>query len=81
MSCSINHRHGLDPMLLWLWRRLAAAAPIPPLAWDPPYAEGATLKKQKKKKMTVVCDLSSCISGQSEGSLRRAPGLPLGVHS
>ena len=40
------HRHGSDPVLLWLWRRLAAAAPIPFLARESPYA-GATLKKKK----------------------------------
>ena len=28
----------------------AAAAPIRPLAWEPPYAEGAVLEKTKKKK-------------------------------
>ena len=27
-----------DPVLLWLWYRLAAAAPIQPLAWEPPHA-------------------------------------------
>ena len=39
--------------MLWLWCRLAAAAPIRPLAWEPPYAAGAALentKIQKKKK-------------------------------
>ena len=36
-------------MLLWLWRRPATAASIPPLAWEPPYAAGAALKKQKQK--------------------------------
>ena len=30
----------LGPMLLWLWCRLAARAPIQPLAWEPPYAAG-----------------------------------------
>ena len=40
----------LDPMLLWLWHRPAAAAPIPPLAQALPYATGAALKRQKKKK-------------------------------
>ena len=35
--------------LLWLWCRRAAIAPIRPLAWEPPYAAGVTLKKTKKK--------------------------------
>ena len=35
--------------LLWLWRRPAATAQIPPLACEPPYAEGAALKKKKEK--------------------------------
>ena len=41
-----------DPALLWLWSRLAATAPIRPLAWEPPYAAGAALEKTKKKKTT-----------------------------
>ena len=28
MSCGIGPRCGLDPTLLWLWRRLAAVALI-----------------------------------------------------
>ena len=28
-----------------LWRRPAATAPIRPLAWEPPYAAGAALKR------------------------------------
>ena len=36
--------------MLWLWYRLAAAAPIRPLAWDLTYAMGTALKKTKKKK-------------------------------
>ena len=36
-----------DPALLWLWCRLAAAASIQSLAWEPPYAMGVALKKQK----------------------------------
>ena len=50
MSCGVGHRHGSDPKLLWLWHRPAATALIRPLAWGPPYAVGATLKKTKKKK-------------------------------
>ena len=30
-----------------LWCRLAARAPIGPLAWERPYAMGAALKRQK----------------------------------
>ena len=36
-----------DPALLWLWCRLAAAAPIQPLAWELPYAASAALKGKK----------------------------------
>ena len=38
-----------DLALLWLWCRLAAVAPIRPLAWELPYATGVALKKQEKK--------------------------------
>ena len=32
VNCGVGGRHGLDSKLLWLWCRLAAAAPIQPLA-------------------------------------------------
>ena len=57
VSCGVGCRRGLDPALLWLWRRLVATALIQPLAWESPYAAGAaqeiattTDKRQKKKK-------------------------------
>ena len=50
MSCGVGHRQGLDLVLLWLWCRLATAAPIGPLAWEPAYAEGVALKRRKKQK-------------------------------
>ena len=50
MSCGVGCRGGLDPTLLWLWRRPAATTPIRLLAWEPPYAVGAVLKRPKKKK-------------------------------
>ena len=57
MSCGVGRTCGSDPALLWLWCRPAAAAPIGSLAWEPPYAEGAALKKQKgkKEKKKKVC--------------------------
>ena len=39
-----------DLMLLCLWHRLAATAPIEPLAWKTPCAMGVAKKKKKKKK-------------------------------
>ena len=50
MSCGVGRKHGSDPALLWLWCRLAAAAPILPLAWQLPYATGAALKKGRGEK-------------------------------
>ena len=52
MSCGVGRRYGSDLVFLWLWRRPAAIAPIRPLAWEPPYAAGVALKKEKKKKVT-----------------------------
>ena len=49
VSCCVGHRHGSDLALLWLWGRPAATAPIRPLAWEPPYAMGAALRRQKTK--------------------------------
>ena len=57
MSYGVSRRLGLDPKLLWLWRRLEATAPIRPLTWEPPCAAGMALKdkktKIKKKKKSV----------------------------
>ena len=49
MSCGVGRRQGSDLVLLWLWCRPAATALIGPLAWEPPYAMGAALKRQKKE--------------------------------
>ena len=49
MSYGVGRRHGSDPVLLWLSRRPAAIAPIQPLAWEPPHAEGVALKSRRKK--------------------------------
>ena len=50
MNCNVGRRCSSDLVLLCLWCRLAAVAPIRLLAWEPPYATGAALKRQKKKK-------------------------------
>ena len=50
VSCGVDCRHGSDLALLWLWCRPAAVALIQPLAWEPLYAAGVALKRQKTKK-------------------------------
>ena len=50
VCCGVGRRLSLDLVLLCLWRRPVAAAPIRPLACEPPYAAGAALEKTKKKK-------------------------------
>ena len=54
MSCDVGCRHGSDPAFLWLWCRLAARAPIRPLAWEFPYAEGVVLKGKKTENTTSI---------------------------
>ena len=53
-AVELCHRCNSDLALLWLWCRLAAAALIWPLAWEPPYATGKGLKRQKKKQKAGV---------------------------
>ena len=48
-SCDRGRRGGSDLALLWLWCRWAAAAQTRPLAWELPYAAGATVKRKRKK--------------------------------
>ena len=50
MICGVGHRCCLDLVLLWLWHRSVAIALIRPQPWEPPYAVGAALKRQEKKK-------------------------------
>ena len=39
VSYGAGPRPSQDPALLWLWLRLAAVAPIGPLAWEIPYVK------------------------------------------
>ena len=66
MSYGTGRRCSSDLALLWLWCRLAATALIQPLAWEPPYASGVPLKRQKKKQLTELkkeLDKSTIITG------------------
>jgi len=42
VSCGLDHKHGSDSALLWLWHRLAAA-----LAWELLYSADADLESKK----------------------------------
>ena len=64
MSCGVGRRRSLDPVLLCLWHKLMATAPIRPLAWEPPYAAGAALKKKKKKRQTDRGKMAPIYNGQ-----------------
>jgi len=56
VSCGVGCRRGSDPALLWLWHRPVATAPIQPLAWEPPYAEGAAQEIAKIKSNSGVTE-------------------------
>ena len=45
--------------MLWLWRSAAAIAPIQPLAWEPPYAVDAALKKTKDNNNNNIDGIST----------------------
>ena len=66
MSCGIGHRGGSDPALLWLWHRLAATALIGPLAWEPPHAADAALKRGKKKRQKKISNNNNNHSDECE---------------
>ena len=53
MSCGVGQSLSLDLVLLWLWHRPAATAPIRPLAWEPPYAAGTAQEKAKRPKKRI----------------------------
>ena len=60
MSRGVGRRLSLDLALLWLWCRLVAAvASIGSLAWEPPYATGVALKKQKNTSGFLICFVDS----------------------
>ena len=53
LSCGVGCRCGSDLALLWLWCRLAATAPIRPLAWEP-LGAAQEMAKDKKKKYVYI---------------------------
>ena len=85
MSCVVEHRRGLDPVLLWLWFRPMAIAPIRLLAWERPHAAGAAqekAKRQKKKnkKEQTVCNCIRFLVAQNPSSFVESPGAAKAPH-
>ena len=69
MSCGVTDASRMDPVLLKLWCRLAATAPISPLAWKPPYATSAALKSKSKKQNKTKQNTALCkIDDYQQGS-------------
>ena len=68
---------GSIPASIWccreLWWRLAAAALTRPLAWEPPYASGAALKKRKT--LAGACEEQQCtfMSGMRPACREKPP--------
>ena len=73
MRCGVGGRCSSDLALLWLWRRSAATAPIGPLAWEPPYAAGVALEKDKQ---TIKKSPQAANAG--EGVEKRGPSCTVG---
>ena len=65
MSCGVGCRCGSDLAMLGLWHRPTATALIGPLAWEPPYAVGVALKRQKEKKKIMKESLSDILRSLS----------------
>ena len=60
--------------VLWLlWCRPSAIALILSLAWEPPYAMGAALKKEKKK--SSHCGAMELVSSWQRWDTGLIPGL------
>ena len=75
LSCGVGRRCCLDQALLWLWCRPAETASIRPLAWEPPHAAGAALKRPKKKKKLNTLVLRKINKNKDYIRLSRNPFL------
>ena len=81
MSCGIGCRQGLDLLLLWLWHRPAATAPIWPSLetsicyWCGPERTKKTKTQKLKNKKTrelsdvLACVCSKCLDAECRGKL------------
>ena len=66
MSYGVGCRLSSDPELLWLWRRLAAVAPIRPPSLGTSICHRYGPKKLKKKKKKRERDIELVVAGGGE---------------
>ena len=87
MSCAVGGRHGSNPVLLWLWCKLAAIAPIRPVAWELPFATGAFREMGQIAETATMCKQAvsdrkdeECYSRSNESSylVRGSEKIPPG---
>ena len=55
-----------DLALLWLWCRPVSTALIRPVAWEPPYATGAALERQKRKRKKRDCSWDQYLQNRKD---------------
>ena len=76
MSCGVSYRCSSDLALLWLWYRPAAAAPIRPLPWELPDAEGVAIKRQKKKQPKIYHQNHKIVLKKIKEHLNKRKAIP-----
>ena len=68
-SCSAGRKQGSDLVLLWLWCRPAATAPIRPLAWELPCATSTALRKERERETKRKANKANCREHSSSWGL------------
>ena len=71
MSCGVGCRRGSDPALLRLWRKPVAVAPIGPLAWESPCADGVALEQAKRQKNKQTNKQNQCINEEIKREIKK----------
>ena len=76
VNCGVSRRHGSDPVLLWLWCRPAATAPIRPPSLGTSTCCECSPQKTKKKKQKR----SEFINCHQVSNLESSPLTPLSLN-
>ena len=74
-SCGVGGRRGSDLALLCLWCRPATTALIGRLAWEPPYAASAALKRQTDRQTERKRDAALAGGSRRDSRMRGAVDL------